>query len=45
MERMKINLCCGDDVREGYIGIDARKTNPNILDLEKELVVCATKRC
>jgi hypothetical protein len=37
---MKLNLCCGDDVRDGYINIDVRKTNPNVLvlDLEKELL-------
>jgi len=37
---MKLNLGCGDDVREGYINIDVRKTKPNVLvlDLEKELL-------
>jgi len=37
---MKLNLCCGDDVRDGYINIDVRKTKPNVLvlDLEKELI-------
>jgi len=37
---MKLNLCCGDDVREGYINIDVRKTRPNVfvLDLEKDLL-------
>jgi cyclopropane fatty-acyl-phospholipid synthase-like methyltransferase len=37
---MKLNLCCGDDVRDGYINIDVRKTKPNvlILDLEKEIL-------
>ena len=37
---MKLNLCCGDDVRDGYINIDIRKTKPNVLvlDLEKELL-------
>jgi SAM-dependent methyltransferase len=37
---MKLNLCCGDDVRDGYINIDVRKTKPNVLiiDLEKELL-------
>jgi len=37
---MKLNLCCGDDVRPGYINIDIRKTKPNVLvmDLEKELL-------
>ena len=37
---MKLNLCCGDDVREGYINIDVRKTKPNVLiiDLEKDLL-------
>jgi hypothetical protein len=23
---MKLNLCCGDDARDGYINIDIRKT-------------------
>lgn len=37
---MKLNLCCGDDVRDGYINIDVRKTKPNVLviDLEKDLL-------
>jgi len=37
---MKLNLCCGDDVRDGYINIDIRKTKQNVLmlDLEKELL-------
>ena len=37
---MKLNICCGDDVREGYINIDVRKTKPNVLviDLEKDLL-------
>jgi hypothetical protein len=37
---MKLNLCCGDDVRVGYVNIDVRKTKPNVLvlDLEKELL-------
>ena len=37
---MRLNLCCGDDVRDGYINIDVRKTKPNVLvlDLEKELL-------
>jgi SAM-dependent methyltransferase len=37
---MKLNLCCGDDVRDGYINIDVRKikTNVLVLDLEKELL-------
>jgi len=37
---MKLNLCCGDDVRDGYINIDVRKTRPNVLviDLEKDLL-------
>jgi hypothetical protein len=26
---MKLNLGCGDDVKEGYINIDVRKTKPN----------------
>ena len=36
----KLNLCCGDDVRPGYINIDVRKTKPSVLvlDLEKELL-------
>ena len=37
---MKLNLCCGDDIRDGYINIDIRRTKPNVLviDLEKELL-------
>jgi SAM-dependent methyltransferase len=37
---MRLNLCCGDDVRDGYINIDIRKTRPNVLvvDLEKDLL-------
>jgi len=37
---MKLNLCCGDDVRKGYLNIDIRKTRPEVLviDLEKELL-------
>jgi len=37
---MKLNLCCGDDVRKGYLNIDVRKTRPEVLvlDLEKELL-------
>ena len=37
---MKLNLCCGDDIRDGYINIDVRKTRPNVLtiDLEKDLL-------
>jgi len=37
---LKLNLCCGDDVREGYLNIDVRKTKPNVLvlDLEKDLL-------
>jgi len=37
---MKLNLCCGDDVRPGYINIDIRRTRPNVLvlDIERELL-------
>ena len=37
---MKINLCCGEDVRPGYINIDVRRTRPEVLvmDIEKELL-------
>jgi len=37
---LKLNLCCGEDVREGYLNIDVRKTKPNVLvlDLEKDLL-------
>jgi SAM-dependent methyltransferase len=37
---MRLNLCCGSDVRDGYINIDVRKTRPNVLvlDLERELL-------
>jgi len=38
---MKLNLCCGDDVRPCYINIDIRKTKPNVLvlDIEKDLLM------
>lgn len=37
---MKLNLCCGDDIRKDYLNIDIRKTDPRVLvmDLEKELL-------
>jgi hypothetical protein len=37
---MKLNLCCGDDVRDGYINIDIRKTRPSVLviNIEAELL-------
>jgi SAM-dependent methyltransferase len=37
---VKLNLCCGGDVREGYINVDVRRTKPNVLvlDLERELL-------
>jgi len=37
---MKLNLGCGDDVREGYLNIDVRRTKQNVLqlDLEKEML-------
>jgi len=37
---MKLNLCCGLDLREGYINVDARKTRHDVcvLDLEKDLL-------
>jgi len=37
---LKLNLCCGEDVRDGYINIDVRKTKPNVLvmDLEEDLL-------
>ena len=37
---MKLNLCCGLDIREGYINVDARKTRHDVymLDLEKDLL-------
>ncbi|PNV81833.1 MAG: hypothetical protein C0179_00665 [Fervidicoccus sp.] len=37
---LRLNLCCGDDVRDGYINIDVRKTKPSVLviDLEKDLL-------
>lgn len=40
MIELKLNLCCGDDVRTGYVNVDIRKTKPNVfvLDLEKELL-------
>jgi len=40
---MKLNLCCRDDVRDGYINIDVRKTRGGVLVLD---IVCwACKRC
>jgi predicted SAM-dependent methyltransferase len=38
--KIKLNLCCGDDIRSGYINIDIRKTKPSVLvlDLEKDLL-------
>lgn len=40
MKLVKLNLCCGEDVRSGYINIDVRKTKPDVyvLDLEKDLL-------
>jgi len=37
---MKLNLCCGQDVRNGYLNIDVRRLDPRILqlDLEKDLL-------
>jgi len=37
---VKLNLCCGADIRLDYINIDVRKTHPKVLvmDLEKELL-------
>ncbi len=37
---MKLNLCCGLDIREGYINIDIKKTHESvkIIDLEKDLL-------
>jgi len=37
---MRLNLCCGEDVRPGYINIDVRRTRPEVLvmDIEKELL-------
>jgi predicted SAM-dependent methyltransferase len=33
---MKLNLGCGEDVKEGYIIIDIRNTKPNLLVLYLE---------
>jgi len=37
---MKLNLCCGNDIRDGYINIDVRRTHEKVfvLDLEKDLL-------
>jgi predicted SAM-dependent methyltransferase len=37
---LKINLCSGNDIRNGYLNIDIRKLDPRILqlDIEKELL-------
>ena len=37
---MRLNLCCGLDLREGYINVDVRKTRHDVyvLDLEKDLL-------
>lgn len=37
---MKLNLCCGDDVRPDYLNIDVRRTRHNVLvvDLERDLL-------
>jgi SAM-dependent methyltransferase len=37
---MRLNLCCGLDIREGYVNVDVRKTRHDVyvLDLEKDLL-------
>jgi len=37
---MRLNLCCGYDIRPGFVNIDIRKTHPDVmvLDLEKDLL-------
>lgn len=37
---LKINLCSGSDIRNGYLNIDIRRLDPRILqvDIEKELL-------
>jgi predicted SAM-dependent methyltransferase len=37
---VRLNLCCGLDIREGYINADVRRTRPDVymLDLEKDLL-------
>lgn len=37
---LRINLCSGNNVKKGYLNIDARKLDPRILqlDIEKELL-------
>lgn len=34
---MRLNLCCGNDIREGYVNVDFRQTTPSVsvVDLSK----------
>jgi hypothetical protein len=31
---VKLNLGCGDDVREGYVNVDFRKTHPSVVEMD-----------
>ena len=31
---MKLNLGCGNDIREGYVNVDFRKTHPSVLQVD-----------
>lgn len=31
---MKLNLGCGDDIREGYVNVDFRKTHPSVMEVD-----------
>ena len=37
---MRLNLCCGQDIRNGFLNIDVRRLDPRILqlDLERDLL-------
>ena len=30
----KLNLCCGDDIRNGYVNVDFRRTHPNTIQAD-----------
>jgi hypothetical protein len=31
---VKLNLGCGDDIRDGYVNVDFRKTHPTVLEVD-----------
>lgn len=31
---MRLNLGCGDDIREGYVNVDFRKTHPSVVEMD-----------